>query len=108
MHIQRAAICLVCAPHYSSASGWRCRCLGSCRPRGEPARRQAERSVFELAIALNRLRNKEGTGHGRPLLSSVSDADTRLAIEGMGAITACRVLPQLPINSNAQSYVSRK
>jgi hypothetical protein len=55
-------------------------------PTGEPAQRQVERSLFELAIALNRLRNKEGTGHGRPWLSSVSDSEARLAIESMGAI----------------------
>lgn len=55
-------------------------------PTGEPAQRRVERSMFELAIALNRLRNKEGTGHGRPWLSSVSGSEARFAIESMGAI----------------------
>lgn len=55
-------------------------------PTGEPAQRQVERSMFELAIALNRVRNKEGTGHGRPWLSSVSSSEARFAIESMGAI----------------------
>ncbi|WP_420798740.1 abortive infection family protein [Paraburkholderia atlantica] len=32
----------------------------------EPVQRQVERSMFEVAIELNRLRNKKGTGHGHP------------------------------------------
>ncbi len=55
-------------------------------PAGEPVQRQVERSVFELAMALNRLRNKEGTGHGRPWNPTVSPSEARLAIESMGSI----------------------
>jgi len=52
----------------------------------EPAHRRVERAMFELGCAINRLRNKEGTGHGRPWLPSVSDSQGRVAIEFMGSI----------------------
>jgi len=53
---------------------------------GEPAGRRVERAMYELACSLNSLRNKEGTGHGRPWLPSVSDAEAKMAIESMGVI----------------------
>jgi hypothetical protein len=53
---------------------------------GEPTSRRMERAMYELACSINALRNKEGTGHGRPWLSSVSDAEARMAIESMGII----------------------
>jgi len=53
---------------------------------GEPPRRRLERSIYEAACAVNQLRNKEGTGHGRPWIPSITDAQARLAIELMGAI----------------------
>lgn len=52
----------------------------------EPAQRRFERALFESACAVNKLRNKEGTGHGRPWLSSVSDAEARVAIRTMGSV----------------------
>jgi hypothetical protein len=52
----------------------------------EPAHRRVERAMFELGCAINRLRNKEGTGHGRPWLPTVSDSQGRVAIEFMGSI----------------------
>lgn len=52
----------------------------------EPAHRRVERAMFELACAINKLRNKEGTGHGRPWLPSVTDLQARVAIELMGSI----------------------
>ncbi|MGA9762617.1 MAG: abortive infection family protein [Gaiellaceae bacterium] len=54
---------------------------------GEPARCRVERSLYELACSVNALRNREGTGHGRPWLSSVSEAEARLAIRAMGTIS---------------------
>jgi hypothetical protein len=54
---------------------------------GEPAMRQVERSLYEAGCAVNGLRNKEGTGHGRPWLSSVSSAESRAAIRTMGTIS---------------------
>lgn len=55
---------------------------------GEPAHKRMERSAYELACALNHLRNKQGTGHGRPWDSSVSQSQGRFAIESMGTIAA--------------------
>jgi hypothetical protein len=45
-----------------------------------------ERALFELGLAINQLRNKEETGHGRPWLSSVSESEARIAVELMGII----------------------
>jgi hypothetical protein len=52
----------------------------------EPAHRGFERAMFQLACAINRLRNKEGTGHGRPWLPSVTSVQAKGAIELMGCI----------------------
>jgi Abortive infection C-terminus len=54
---------------------------------GEPASRRVERSLYEAGCAVNGLRNKEGTGHGRPWLSSVSASEARAAIRTMGTIS---------------------
>jgi hypothetical protein len=45
---------------------------------GEPAQRRVERALFDLACAINGLRNKEGTGHGRPWLPNVKDEEAKL------------------------------
>lgn len=50
--------------------------------------RSVERSMYELACAINKLRNKEGTGHGRPWLPNVSVMEAKAATECMGAIAA--------------------
>lgn len=55
---------------------------------GEHPKRRVERSAYELGCALNALRNKQGTGHGRPWLSTVSTSQARFAIESMGNITS--------------------
>lgn len=57
------------------------------REPNEPAWRDVERQLFAAACAVNRLRNKEGTGHGRPYLPSVSDDDARIATQTMGTVT---------------------
>src|SRR5438552_177920 len=44
---------------------------------GEPPQHRLQRALYEAACAINTLRNKEGTGHGRPWLPSVAAADTR-------------------------------
>ncbi|MDP2663510.1 MAG: abortive infection family protein, partial [Dehalococcoidia bacterium] len=54
---------------------------------GEPAKRRLERALYEAGCAVNHLRNKEGTGHGHPWLTSVSDSQARTAIELMGVIS---------------------
>jgi hypothetical protein len=56
------------------------------REQGEPAWRDVERRLFEAGCAINRLRNKEGTGHGRPFPSNVSQTEAQTAIQTIGAI----------------------
>lgn len=45
-----------------------------------------DRALFEAACAVNTLRNKEGSGHGRPWLPTVSDQEARTAVEVMGLV----------------------
>jgi Abortive infection C-terminus len=52
----------------------------------ERATRRMDRAMFSLALSINQLRNKEGTGHGRPWLSTVTDAEAKTATELMGCI----------------------
>lgn len=54
---------------------------------GEPIQRRMERALYELGCAINALRNKEGTGHGRPFLPSITNGQARSAIESMGIIS---------------------
>ena len=61
---------------------------GAPAPQGEPPRRRMQRAAFDLALSLNALRNKEGTGHGRPWEHSVTTAEAMFSIEGMGNISA--------------------
>ncbi len=56
---------------------------------------RVEETAYELACALNGLRNKQGTGHGRPWASTVTDDQARFAIESMGNI-AYMLLAALP------------
>ncbi len=53
---------------------------------GEPPQRRIERAMYELACGINQLRNKQGTGHGRPWLPSITDAEARTSTELMGVI----------------------
>ena len=53
---------------------------------GETSFTKMERAFFDLACAINTLRNKEGTGHGRPWLPNVSAAEAKVSIEGIGTI----------------------
>ena len=66
-------------------------CLGLATPQdlpqpGEPAHKRLERALYETACAINSLRNKEGTGHGRPWLPSVTRMGGRASIESIGVI----------------------
>ena len=45
-----------------------------------------DRGLFEAACAINTLRNKEGTGHGRPWLPTVKEHEARTAVETMGLV----------------------
>lgn len=53
---------------------------------GEPPQRRIERAMYELACGINQLRNKQGTGHGRPWLPNITDAEARTSTELMGVI----------------------
>jgi hypothetical protein len=52
------------------------------------AQEQMDLALYELACAVNRLRNREGTGHGRPFLPTVSQAQARAAVQSMGLVAA--------------------
>lgn len=54
--------------------------------KGEPPKRRMERAMYELACGINQLRNKQGTGHGRPWLPNITEAEARTATELMGVI----------------------
>lgn len=53
---------------------------------GEPPQCRLHRSSYEAGCAVNALRNKQGTGHGRPWLPTVSDGEARAAIQLIGII----------------------
>ena len=55
---------------------------------GLTAQEQMDLALYELACAVNRLRNREGTGHGRPFLPSVTQAQARAAVQSMGLVAA--------------------
>ena len=55
---------------------------------GEPVHKRAERAAYDLGCALNALRNKEGTGHGRPWVSGVTPPQAKFSIESMGNIAS--------------------
>ena len=52
------------------------------------AQEQLDLALYELACAVNRLRNREGTGHGRPFLPSVTQSQARTAVQCMGLVAA--------------------
>lgn len=53
---------------------------------GEHPRRRLERSLYETACSINNLRNKQGTGHGRPWAPDLKDTEAKAAVEFIGAI----------------------
>jgi hypothetical protein len=55
---------------------------------GELPTKLLERGMFQSALAINRLRNKQGTGHGRPWLPVITDHEAKAAIETVGTIAA--------------------
>lgn len=54
---------------------------------GEHPRKNMERKMYDLACAINRLRNKQGTGHGRPWLPDLDQNEAKAAIEFIGTIS---------------------
>lgn len=55
---------------------------------GERPTRGLERAMFQSACAVNRLRNKVGTGHGRPHLTGLSAHEAKASIEVVGTVSA--------------------
>lgn len=53
---------------------------------GEVPTKALERSMFQAACAVNKLRNKQGTGHGRPWLPTLTSTEAVAAIELVGTI----------------------
>jgi len=53
---------------------------------GEHQRCRLERSLYETACSINNLRNKQGTGHGRPWVPELRAAEAKAAVEFIGAI----------------------
>ena len=49
-------------------------------------RRRLEQTLHLVGLAVNKLRNTEGTGHGRPFLPSVTEREAKVAIEAMGLV----------------------
>ena len=49
---------------------------------------QMDLALYDLACAVNRLRNRQGTGHGRPFDATVTPAQARAAVQAMGLVAA--------------------
>lgn len=68
--------------------------LTAVRQASMTAQQSIDCALYDLACGVNRLRNREGTGHGRPFLPNVAQQEARIAIAGMG-IVAERLLDAL-------------
>jgi hypothetical protein len=55
---------------------------------GEPAIKLMERGLFLSALGVNRVRNKQGSGHGRPWLPTLANEEAKAAIEVVGTVSA--------------------
>lgn len=55
---------------------------------GEPAQHRLQRALYEAGCAVNSLRNKQGTGHGRPWLPTVTDAEARASVQLIGIVSS--------------------
>ncbi len=54
---------------------------------GEHPRKNLERGMYKLACAVNKLRNKQGTGHGRPWVPDLDKDEAKAAVEFIGTIS---------------------
>lgn len=54
---------------------------------GEPPQLRLQRALYEAGCSVNALRNKQGTGHGRSWLPSVTDGEARAAIQLIGIVS---------------------
>ncbi len=55
--------------------------------KGEHPRKEIERNLFNIACSINRLRNKQGTGHGRPWIPDLTNEESVEAIQLIGIIS---------------------
>jgi hypothetical protein len=55
---------------------------------------QLQQAVFLLGLAVNRLRNADGTGHGRPYLPSVTERQAELASQAIALATELLLKPR--------------
>jgi hypothetical protein len=64
----------------------------------EAPQRRVEPSLYEAGCAVNALRNKTGTGHGRPFVPFVSDDEARTAVQLIGIVSGLllRALKKTP------------
>ena len=62
--------------------------------RGGQPKDQLDRALYEAACAVNRMRNADGTGHGRPWPPSLTEEEARFATQVMGLV-ATRLLDAL-------------
>ena len=60
----------------------------------EGARMAMSVTLYDLGCAVNRLRNKAGSGHGRPFIPELTSAEIRAATEAAGLV-AGRLLDAL-------------
>lgn len=51
------------------------------------ARAAMQQALWLLAVAVNRFRNEEGIGHGRPLPATVTEEEARLSIQAMALVS---------------------
>lgn len=66
---------------------------------GEHQRCRLERTLYETACSINNLRNKQGTGHGRPWVPDLKGYEAKAAVELIGAIAEL-MLDNLEAKSN--------
>ncbi|AIR67705.1 abortive infection family protein [Dickeya fangzhongdai] len=53
----------------------------------ESAIKDYERALFELALSINKVRNREGTGHGRLCITSLSQNESHSIIQAVGLVS---------------------
>jgi hypothetical protein len=54
----------------------------------ETAKTRLEKAYYEASCAVNGLRNKQGTGHGRPWLPNVTDDEAAAAVQMIGIVAS--------------------
>lgn len=54
---------------------------------GEHQRCRMERALYESACSVNNLRNKQGSGHGRPWVPDLRPSEVKAAVEVIGVIS---------------------